>query len=80
MRDWRQLRGLFHTPGWDTLEDTYFSVAALEILGGLDRMNMYRIAAFKLPFAMPVKDRFRWTSGFGYRRDPKGAGNRKGRG
>lgn len=46
------------------------------ILGGLDRMNMYRIAAFKLPFAMPVKDRFRWTSGFGYRRDPKGAGNR----
>ncbi len=46
------------------------------ILGGLDRMNMYRIAAFKLPFAMPVKDSFRWTSGFGYRRDPKGAGNR----
>jgi murein DD-endopeptidase MepM/ murein hydrolase activator NlpD len=46
------------------------------ILTGLDRMNMYKIAAFKLPFAMPVKDRFRWTSGFGYRRDPKGAGNR----
>jgi murein DD-endopeptidase MepM/ murein hydrolase activator NlpD len=46
------------------------------ILGGLDRMNMYRIAAFKLPFAMPVKDSFRWTSGFGYRRDPKGYGTR----
>jgi murein DD-endopeptidase MepM/ murein hydrolase activator NlpD len=46
------------------------------ILGGLDRMNMYRLAAFKLPFAMPVKDRFRWTSGFGYRRDPKGGGTR----
>jgi murein DD-endopeptidase MepM/ murein hydrolase activator NlpD len=46
------------------------------ILNGLDRMNMYRIAAFKLPFAMPVKDRFRWTSGFGYRRDPKGYGTR----
>ena len=46
------------------------------ILGGLDRMNMYRIAAFKVPFAMPVKDSFRWTSSFGYRRDPKGAGNR----
>lgn len=46
------------------------------ILGGLDRMNMYRIAAYKLPFAMPVKDSFRWTSGFGYRRDPKGAGTR----
>ncbi|WP_136645474.1 M23 family metallopeptidase [Tabrizicola sp. YIM 78059] len=46
------------------------------ILDGLDEMNMYRIAAFKLPFAIPVKDRFRWTSGFGYRRDPKGAGTR----
>lgn len=46
------------------------------ILGGLDRMNMYRIAAFKLPFAMPVKDSFRWTSGFGTRNDPKGAGRR----
>ncbi len=46
------------------------------ILTGLDRMNLYRIATFKLPFAMPVKDRFRWTSGFGYRRDPKGAGTR----
>jgi murein DD-endopeptidase MepM/ murein hydrolase activator NlpD len=46
------------------------------ILGGLDRMNMYRLAAFKLPFAMPVRDSFRWTSGFGYRRDPKGYGTR----
>lgn len=46
------------------------------ILAGLDRMNMYKIAAFKLPFSMPVHDGFRWTSGFGYRRDPKGAGNR----
>ena len=51
-------------------------VRANTILNGLDRMNMYRIAAFKLPFAMPVKDSFRWTSGFGYRRDPKGAGTR----
>ena len=46
------------------------------ILTDLDRMNMYRIAAFKLPFAMPVKDSFRWTSGFGYRKDPKGYGTR----
>lgn len=46
------------------------------ILSGLDRMNMYRIAAYTLPFAMPVKDSFRWTSGFGYRKDPKGAGTR----
>lgn len=46
------------------------------ILQGLDRMNLYRLAAYKAPFAMPVKGSFRWTSGFGYRRDPKGAGNR----
>ena len=46
------------------------------ILSGLDRMNMYRMAAFKLPFSMPVHDSFRWTSGFGYRNDPKGAGTR----
>lgn len=46
------------------------------ILAGLDRMNTYKLAAFKLPFSMPVLDRFRWTSDFGYRRDPKGAGNR----
>lgn len=46
------------------------------ILGGLDRMNLYRLAAAKAPFGMPVLDNFRWTSGFGMRRDPKGWGNR----
>ena len=51
-------------------------VRANAILGGLDRMNLYRLAAAKAPFAMPVKDSFRWTSGFGFRKDPKGYGNR----
>ncbi|MFN3970565.1 MAG: DUF5930 domain-containing protein [Gemmobacter sp.] len=51
-------------------------VRANAILAGLDRMNLYRIAAVKSPFAMPVKSAFRFTSGFGYRRDPKGAGTR----
>ncbi len=37
------------------------------ILDGLDRMNMYRIAAEKSPFAMPIKGAFRSTSGFGRR-------------
>ena len=46
------------------------------ILKGLDTMNMYRIAAFKAPFDMPVKDSFRWTSSFGNRQDPKGWGTR----
>lgn len=51
-------------------------IRANAILSGLDRMNLYRLAAFKSPFAMPVKSAFRFTSGFGFRRDPKGAGNR----
>jgi murein DD-endopeptidase MepM/ murein hydrolase activator NlpD len=46
------------------------------VLEGLDRMNLYRIAAFKAPFDMPVKSAFRWTSGFGFRQDPKGWGTR----
>jgi murein DD-endopeptidase MepM/ murein hydrolase activator NlpD len=47
-----------------------------EVMNSLDRMNLLRIAADKMPYAMPVKDGFRFTSGFGYRRDPKGAGHR----
>ena len=46
------------------------------ILEKLDSMNLYRLAAFKTPFSMPVKDQFRWSSGFGYRNDPKGMGTR----
>jgi hypothetical protein len=36
---WRTVHGLFFTPGWPALEDTYYAVAALEILGGLDQMD-----------------------------------------
>lgn len=46
------------------------------ILSGLDRMNLYRLAAFKAPFDTPVKSAFRFTSGFGMRQDPKGWGTR----
>ncbi len=52
------------------------ALRANDILRRLDEMNLYRIAAEKVPFAMPVRDAFRFTSGFGYRRDPKGAGTR----
>lgn len=47
------------------------------ILKGLDNMNLYRIAAFKSPFSMPVHDAVRYTSGFGGRRDPMGRGYRQ---
>ena len=37
------------------------------ILQKMDRMNLYRIALEKTPFALPVKSSFRFTSGFGPR-------------
>ena len=40
---------------------------ANDILKDMDRLNLYRIAAQKAPFANPVKSAFRFTSGFGYR-------------
>jgi murein DD-endopeptidase MepM/ murein hydrolase activator NlpD len=41
------------------------------ILTGLDRMTAYRAAASLAPFASPVRSGYRFTSGFGHRRDPK---------
>ena len=40
---------------------------ANKIINQLDRLNLYRIAAQKAPFAVPIKDSFRFTSGFGMR-------------
>ncbi len=37
------------------------------VLGQLDALNLYRIAAEKLPFSFPVKGTYRSTSGFGPR-------------
>jgi prenyltransferase beta subunit len=39
IHDWQDVRGLFFTPCYPALQDTYFSLAALEILGGLDRID-----------------------------------------
>lgn len=43
------------------------SLRANEILSRLDELNLYRLAAAKTPFAMPVKSAYRFTSGFGPR-------------
>ena len=40
---------------------------ANQILGAMDRINLYRIAAERAPFDTPVKANFRFTSGFGQR-------------
>jgi len=37
------------------------------ILNSMDRINLYRIAAQRAPFAVPVRDAYRFTSGFGTR-------------
>ena len=49
---------------------------ANRILNQLDQLNLYRLAAEKAPFAMPVHRSFRFTSAYGYRRDPKTGGRR----
>jgi murein DD-endopeptidase MepM/ murein hydrolase activator NlpD len=46
------------------------------ILAGLDRLNLYRLAAFQIPLGLPLHTRFRYTSPFGSRDDPLGAGER----
>ena len=43
------------------------ALRANAILTAMDRINLYRIAAEKAPFSIPVKSNFRYTSGFGPR-------------
>jgi murein DD-endopeptidase MepM/ murein hydrolase activator NlpD len=43
------------------------AVRAGEVLSKLDELNLYRMAAEKTPFAVPVKSAYRFTSGFGPR-------------
>ena len=52
------------------------TLRAGEIFERMDNINLYRMAAEQLPFSIPVRSAFRYTSGFGYRRDPKGGGTR----
>lgn len=46
------------------------------LLGGLERASLMQVAAAKLPLARPVHSAFRFTSGFGVRRDPKNGRSR----
>ncbi len=43
------------------------AIRASMILEQIDRLNLYRIAAEKIPFVMPVRRTVRYTSGFGMR-------------
>lgn len=63
----------FTTRGTKPTADT---LRANRLLNQMDQLNLYRIAASKAPFANPVKNSFRFTSEFGFRRDPKTGGRR----
>jgi murein DD-endopeptidase MepM/ murein hydrolase activator NlpD len=63
----------FSTRGEEALAD---ALRANKLLNQMDRLNLYRIAAQKAPFANPVKAVYRFTSKFGPRRDPKTGGRR----
>ncbi|RYH12382.1 M23 family metallopeptidase [Tropicimonas sp. IMCC6043] len=54
----------FSTKGTEPSPD---ETRANALLRGLDQMNLYRIAAEKAPFGMPLRDSFRFTSPFGPR-------------
>ncbi len=53
------------------------SKRAFGLLQDLDRINLLKIAGNKIPLSNPVRGSFRYTSGFGGRRDPKTGGWRK---
>ena len=54
----------FSTRGEEPSPD---AMRANRILNQMDELNLYRIAAQKAPFALPVLNSFRYTSGFGMR-------------
>lgn len=63
----------FSTRGEEPSPD---EVRANQLLQQMDQLNLYRIAAQHAPFASPVRAAVRYTSGFGYRRDPRTGGRR----
>lgn len=63
----------FTTRGEEPTPDT---LRANRLLDQMDQLNLYRIAAEQAPFASPVKNSFRFTSPYGFRRDPKTGGRR----
>ncbi|WP_413719822.1 DUF5930 domain-containing protein [Silicimonas sp. MF1-12-2] len=55
----------FSTSGDAEIDEV--TARANDVLGQLDELNLYRIAAQKLPFGFPVRGYYRSTSGFGQR-------------
>ena len=60
----------------ETIEETSNFDRANDLLEQMAALNIYRMAAEGVPFANPLKSAYRFTSSFGYRRDPKTGGRR----
>ncbi|MDG1736776.1 MAG: DUF5930 domain-containing protein [Paracoccaceae bacterium] len=60
----------------ESVQETTNLDRANRLLEQMEALNIYRIAAEGVPFANPVKSSYRFTSGFGHRRDPKTGGRR----
>ncbi|MEM9716571.1 MAG: DUF5930 domain-containing protein [Pseudomonadota bacterium] len=56
--------------GSAALFENPFTQRANQLLLELDRVNLMKIAARKVPLTNPVRGSFRWTSPYGPRRDP----------
>ena len=52
------------------------TIRANALLARLDELALHQIAASNTPFSSPVAAAVRYTSGFGYRRDPINGGQR----
>jgi len=60
-----------------TLDPQGDEARANSVLAALAEIDLYRIAAERTPFVMPVASHVRQTSGFGTRRDPITGGRRR---
>ena len=69
------LDNMFEAAGLST-EDLVSQMRANEVLAQLDMMNLHRMAAERLPFSHPLRNSYRLSSPFGYRRDPFNGGSR----
>lgn len=53
------------------------SLRIAALMGDLERVQLMRMAAAKLPLAIPVRGTFRFTSGYGTRTDPRNGRTRQ---
>lgn len=76
-REYTGAGGPYIPPGATLLYAEEETSRMASLLEDLERVNLMHIAASKVPFGHPVKSSYRFTSGYGVRRDPKNGRHRK---